>query len=309
MANIGYMQLTRLCNQKCRFCSNPEREETITIKDASSQIDEFASLGYQGIILTGGEPTLHPKLASIIRYARKKGLESRIITNGQITADASYMRSLYSAGLRLMHVSIHSCRPKVQAALTENRDSLPNILRTLKNAEKLGINVIINTVINAYNSDHLDENAQWIVSHFPRVKHFVWNYIDPTMNRASQNPDTLPNLVDMELPLLRAMRFLDQGGRTFRVERVPLCFMTEFAHCSTETRKIVKGEERYVRFLDERGVVRQTQFEYGKKEMCLQCFLCGICAGLYEMDTYYSPEPLHAVFVDREAIVAKIMGE
>ena len=48
------------------------------------------------------------------------------------------------------------------------------------------------------------------------------------------------------------MRFLHKEGRTFRVERVPLCYMTEFAHCSTETRKIVKGEERVGDKLDVR---------------------------------------------------------
>ena len=306
MANIGYIQLTRLCNQKCRFCSNPEREETLTLKDAKRQIKEFSELGYQGVILTGGEPTLHEKLAAIVKFAEDSGIESRIITNGQKTANSRYLKSLRTAGLKLMHVSMHSCREETQAFLSDNPDSLKNIKRTLDNAGKLGINVIINTVINAYNSDHLDENVRWVVSHFPYVRHFVWNYIDPTMNRASKNRDTLPNLQDMELPLFRAMSFLDAESRTFRVERVPLCFMADFAHCSTETRKIIKEEERIVQFLDERGKVRQTEFTYGKKDVCLQCFLNGICAGLYEMDTYYSADPLHAVFIDPATVVAKL---
>ena len=69
------------------------------------------------------------------------------------------------------------------------------------------------------------------------------------------------------------MRYLHKTGRTFRVERVPLCYMAEFAHCSTETRKIVKGEERIVHFLDEKGTVRQTDFRHPKAEACKQCSL------------------------------------
>lgn len=309
MANIGYIQLTRQCNQKCRFCSNPEREEIISFEDARKQIEEFVELGYQGVILTGGEPTLHDGLADIVKSARDCGLESRIITNGQKTADSKYMRSLVSAGLKLMHVSLHSSRDDVQSFLTENPDSLINIRRTMANAAKLGVHISINTVINAYNADHLDETVKWIVANFPKVHHFVWNYIDPTMNRASANKDTLPSLVNMELSLHSAMTFLDANDRTFRVERVPLCYMADYAHCSTEARKIVKGEERFVRFLDERGTVRQTEFKYGKKDLCLQCFFCAICPGLYEMDSYYSADALYAVFLDPNAVAVKIMND
>jgi hypothetical protein len=37
--------------------------------------------------------------------------------------------------------------------------------------------------------------------------------------------------------LHRALKLLHQSGRTFRVEKVPLCYMGDFAWASTETRK------------------------------------------------------------------------
>ncbi|HPB52019.1 MAG TPA: radical SAM protein, partial [Myxococcota bacterium] len=99
MANLGYIQVTRLCNQKCRMCSNPEREATLTFDQARALIDDFVNRRYDGIILTGGEPTMHPELAGIIRYARERGIPSRIITNGQKTCDPEYLDGLIEAGL------------------------------------------------------------------------------------------------------------------------------------------------------------------------------------------------------------------
>ena len=48
----------------------------------------------------------------------------------------------------------------------------------------------------------------------------------------------------------------------------------------TETRKIVKGEERIVRFLDEKGLVRETLFRHGKAAACAICRLDPFCAGM-----------------------------
>ncbi len=114
-------------------------------------------------------------------------------------------------------------------------------------------------VINHYNESHLDLTVKFLVKQFPDIRHFVWNNLDPLMMRKTKVAfSTLPDFEIFESSLGKAMKYLDETGRTFRVERVPLCFMRDFEHTSTETRKIVKEEERMVYFLDEREVVRQS---------------------------------------------------
>ena len=104
------------------------------------------------------------------------------------------------------------------------------------------------------------------------------------------------------------MRFLAASGRTFRVERVPLCFMVEFAHASTETRKIIKGEERIVHFLDDKGTIRQTDFRHPKAEACKHCTLDEICGGLFELGEWYDTGELAPVFVPKEPIIARVLA-
>jgi len=303
------MQLVRHCNQYCRFCSNPSSGYMLDLDTAKRQVDDFVSRSYFGIILTGGEPSLSPIVPDVTRYAVERGLHVRMITNGSELAKPGLAAAYVEAGLRQFHVSIHSVRPDLEDFLTGVKGSFDLALAALEHLGAAGADVNINTVINKLNADHLDENVRYFVSRFPFIRHFVWNNLDPSMGRAETNRDTAHRLGDFELSLARAMRFLARSGRTFRVERVPLCYMTEFAHCSTETRKIVKGEERMVHFLDEKGTVRQTDFRHPKAEVCKQCSLDDICGGLFELGDHYDLAELYPVFVPKEDIVRRVLTD
>jgi MoaA/NifB/PqqE/SkfB family radical SAM enzyme len=309
MANLGYMQVVRHCNQYCRFCSNPSSGYMLDLETAQRQVDDFVARGYFGIILTGGEPSLSELIPEITRYACAKGLHVRMITNGSRLAKPGVAESYLDAGLRHFHVSIHSCRPELEDFLTGVKGSHALAMDALENLGRVGATVNINTVINKFNADHLDENVKRWTARFPFLRHFVWNNLDPSMGRAETNRDTAHRLADFELSLARAMRHLHRTGRSFRVERVPLCFMTEFAHCSTETRKIVKGEERIVHFLDDKGTIRQTDFTHPKADVCRSCTLNDVCGGLFELGDHYDLGELHPVFVPKEDVVRKVLAE
>jgi MoaA/NifB/PqqE/SkfB family radical SAM enzyme len=264
-----------------------------------------------GVILTGGEPTLFPELPRLIAHAVSRKLVPRLITNGQNTADLGYFRSLAGAGLKHMHLSIHSCRPDVQARLSANPDSLKNIRRSLGHAGKLGVRVDINTVINKANAGHLSELVRWVGRQAPQVRHFVWNNLDPLMNSASARGALVPRLRDFEVELHKAMTWLAATGRSFRVERVPLCFMSEFPYRSTETRKLVKREGRRIYFLDEKGlrVQDQSAWTYKKGKRCRECRLAPLCAGLYQLGVYYSEDELCPIFTDPAWVVRRVQED
>jgi MoaA/NifB/PqqE/SkfB family radical SAM enzyme len=312
VASLAYIQLTRECNQQCRFCSNPPTKKTLTLEQGKKLIDLYIKKSYDGIIFTGGEPTLSPFLGDLISYCRVKNMPCRIITNGQKLADYSYLLELKKAGLQQLHLSFYSYKKEIQSFLTQNKDALDNIIKALRNLEKLPkIRVDMNIVINHYNAGHLYENVSWIVKNFSFVRHFVWNNLDPYMDRAKENPDTIPRLSEIELSLHRALVFLEKHHKTFRVERLPLCALPEFEHVLNETRKLVKKENRVTFFLDNRGFHYENDWKkkwgYDKTDCCKTCFLDSICPGLYQMDKFYSSKELHPVFVSKEAITAKIL--
>lgn len=308
MANLGYMQLVRHCNQYCRICSNPETPYVLDLEAAKREIDDFVERGYAGVILTGGEPSLSDIVQDVVRHAVGRGLSVRMITNGSKLAERALAKSYVDAGLRHFHVSLYSSRATVHDHITCVKGSFDLARRAVDNLGELGAVVDINTVINRFNCDHLHEIAQMIVDQMPLVGHVVINNLDPSMGRAETNRDVVHRLKDMEVSLHRALRILASAGKSFRVERVPLCFMVEFAHASTETRKIIKNEERIIHFLDEKGTVHQTSFRHHKASVCKVCSLDGICAGLFEMGQGYDEGELAPVFVDAGVIVRRVRG-
>ena len=310
MANIGYIQVVRHCNHFCGFCSNPTTPYEHTLETMRELVDDFVRRGYFGVILTGGEPTLHPQLPDICAYAREQGLHVRMITNGHRLADPDFAKSMAGAGLQLAHISVYSVRPEIEEKLRGTAGTLERAYRAVENAHRFGIGVNINCVINRLNADHLDEGVRYWIDNHPEVRHFVWNNLDPSMGRAEVNQkEYTPRLAQFEASLFRALTLLEESGRTFRVEKVPLCYMADFAWASTETRKIVKGEERIVHFLDAKQTVRQTNWEHVYSDACDACSLRRICGGLFDRGNGYDPAELQPVFISEDAVVQRIIQD
>ncbi len=308
MANLGYLQLTRNCYQRCRFCSNPPTGIDLTEPQMRVLVDDLVDLGYDGVILTGGEPTLSPLLLPALAYAAERGLYSRMITNGQILADRAFFQRCVDAGLSHIHLSLHSYRPEVHDYITKYPGAWQALVDCLSHVPEMGITCDINTVINTYNSDHLHETVMWLCDRFPFIRHFVWNNMDPDGNRAEDNPDCIPRHHEFQISLELAMEYLHGTGRTFRAERVPLCYMRRFAWASTETRKIVKEEERCIRFLDRKGFVHQLEFLHGKGAACDVCRWDPICAGMYSMARTFDERELSPVFTDPLPVLRAVLG-
>lgn len=142
MANLGYIQVVRHCNHFCGFCSNPTTPYTHTFASMQVLVDDFVRRGYFGVILTGGEPTLHPELPEIAAYAAQQGLHVRMITNGSRLADPAFARAMASAGLKLVHVSVYSVRPEVEARLRGSEGTLARAFAAIDNAARCGSGIL-----------------------------------------------------------------------------------------------------------------------------------------------------------------------
>jgi len=284
MANIGYIQVNRHCNNACHFCSNPSNGNNISYERGIELIDDFIQRGYRWVIFTWWEPTLSPDLAKWISYTVEKWIENRIISNGMMTSNYDFMKRLADSGLELVHFSVFSCHEKIHDFISATPWSWKKLMMSIHNAIRCWVRVQINTVINHYNEKHLDKTVKFLVKHFPQINHFVWNNLDPMMMRKTSTAlSTLPSFQWFEKALYDSMVFLQSSGKTFRVERVPLCYMRGFEWASTETRKIVKDEERIVYFLDKREMVEQKSewFYHDKGKECIWCDLNPICAWIW----------------------------
>jgi len=292
------------------FCSNYYVDDTLTLEEIKEKINEYIGKGVNEIILSGGEPTLHPKLPEVIKYVIKKGAKPRIITNGQKLSEMNYLQELLDSGLEQFMVSIYSHERKVQEKLTQTKGSYDKAIKALENlSQKIQV-LNINITINSLNINKLQETTQFLVQRFPKIKHFVFNNIDPEPDRAKKNPWTIPLLVDIELPLYKTTNFLSQNNRTFRIERVPLCYMQGFEYNSTETRRIVKDQTYRCYFLDKEGrrMYEKNEHYYDKPSDCKICHLNEICAGINKAyNAMYGTYEIYPVFIKKEKIISRIL--
>ena len=109
----GFCQfaINNACNASCGFCSfNLEvlpRSDWVFVPLAKAQaaIDILVKHGVRYLVITGGEPMLHPYLNDIIRYASDCGMVVILVTNGS-RLDANSISAFKTCGLSTMIISI-----------------------------------------------------------------------------------------------------------------------------------------------------------------------------------------------------------
>src|ERR1043165_5706430 len=101
----------RRCNLDCAYCNEYDKTSApVPLETMLRRIDRLAELGTTIITLSGGEPTLHPNLDTLIRHIRGCGAIATLITNGLLlTPDR--IRAFNRAGLDYLQISIDNVEP------------------------------------------------------------------------------------------------------------------------------------------------------------------------------------------------------
>jgi MoaA/NifB/PqqE/SkfB family radical SAM enzyme len=96
--------INRGCNLRCAFCDLWQNPENMPYERVLKLLQEAVLIGTKTLVITGGEPTLHPDLPRIVQEARKMGLAVNITTNGTLL-DRHY-EPLKKAGVSSLSFSI-----------------------------------------------------------------------------------------------------------------------------------------------------------------------------------------------------------
>ena len=169
------------CNFRCPYCM-PEAEysedyQFLTRHQRLSHDEIFriasiaVDLGVSKLRLTGGEPLLDKKVASLIaQLGQLKGVDDlALTTNGVLLAPVA--RSLADAGLHRVTISLDSMNADIFSHMSGNRGELSKVLKGIEAAEKAGLTPIkINVVVQRRVNDHtvLD-----VLEHFRGSGHIV----------------------------------------------------------------------------------------------------------------------------------------
>lgn len=141
------IEIEARCNFKCEFCFNKisfakngrniKRLDPVFVEKI---IDEIAKAGIKTVRFTGGEPLLYPDIVDVIKYAKNKGLEVRLNTNGYLV-NKKFVRKIKGAIDNVL-IPIAGWSNREEENVTGIKDAMHKKISAIKLFKKSGIPVV-----------------------------------------------------------------------------------------------------------------------------------------------------------------------
>jgi len=270
------------CNNRCRFCIQGNKRYTTPDKSDKEvrQILEKMRKNHDGVVFTGGEPTVRSELIGWVEFAKKLGYKFiQIQTNGRMLSYKNYCEALIKAGANEFSPALHGSNAKIHDSLTQVTGSFEQTTQGIKNLRELGQYILTNTVVTKINYKDLPNLAQLLVN--LKVDQFQFAFMHINQIIAHDN-----DLINEIVPRYKeAVPYIKKGidigvkaGIKVMVEAVPYCFMKGYE-------KYVS--EQYIPFtsviddkieLADYGTYRKNKGK-AKGPQCKECRYDKICEG------------------------------
>ncbi len=165
------------CNQHCGFCTfrRPQDERGFTaLPRIRGEIRAAAAQGAKTLVISGGEPTLDPRLPGHVRAAREAGIEEVILeTNAMILAYPGRAEALVEAGLTTARVALNAPAAEASDAITEVAGAFELTLRGAERAAAAGLRVELGTALTTANLRDAVELPAFCAARLPAVRRIV----------------------------------------------------------------------------------------------------------------------------------------
>ena len=161
------ISVTDRCNFRCTYCMPEEGMQWIPRSEILSfeELERIARIcverfGFDGIRLTGGEPTIRAHITTLVAKLAALGVDLAMTTNGATLRNLA--GELRAAGLRRLNISLDTLDRQRFQQMTR-RDELHNVLEGIEAAKQAGFDPVkINTVVErGVNSDEIVDLARF----------------------------------------------------------------------------------------------------------------------------------------------------
>jgi uncharacterized radical SAM superfamily Fe-S cluster-containing enzyme len=106
---MAMVEITNRCNMSCPICFTDASKHArdVDLDEIKTRLDNLLEVaGPVPVQISGGEPTLHPELPAVIRYAKHRGFNNiELVTNGIIIGkDPHFLCRLVDMGLSAVYL-------------------------------------------------------------------------------------------------------------------------------------------------------------------------------------------------------------
>jgi MoaA/NifB/PqqE/SkfB family radical SAM enzyme len=276
-----WVRLTRFCNNNCIFCLDKQNQNGthLELKEIKNELKKGRKLGINKLILSGGEPTLHPDYLKIIKFSKDIGYkEIQNITNGRMFAYKNFLEKAVKNGLTETTFSIHGHTKELYEKQSGIKDSYEQALAGLINVLNFK-NLIVNIdiVINKINYKYLEKIIRFFIN--LGVKEFDLLQVIP-FGAAWENKKNLFYDSKIALPYLQKAFSLQKKYPDIYLwtNRFPAQYLEGFEEMIQHPIKLqdeIRGRKEILEDFLKRNKIMNC---YGAQ--CQYCFLKDFCSDL-----------------------------
>lgn len=224
-SSLALFRLGEQCNNKCPMCSNSGRPEAFfqPTPELLRRADFLQSVGIRNVIVTGGEPTIHPGFWPVIERLREHGIQWDINTHGRTFSDVEFTERCVQAGLGRAIVSLHSHVESDSCIISGmnsrgHREVLAGIDQLLGTTVAVTVNCVL-TQLMLGNLRHYIEfcMARWDVSYTIKL------VFPSTAGKGGDWQHIQLRLRDFEADLQQAIEIAEFRGLKLAFESLPNC--------------------------------------------------------------------------------------
>jgi MoaA/NifB/PqqE/SkfB family radical SAM enzyme len=266
------------CDENCLFCSidvkakDNQRIFSFHLPEIIDKLTMQKKIS-DSIKITGGEPTLHPKLPEIIKHAREIGFRDICIeTNGQNFSDEAFAKKIVEAGANRFFISIHGQKAALHEKITRTKKSFQKTVEGTKNLIKIGAFVNSHVVINKINYKHIADTVKFLAD--LGVPLITLSFI--TISGAVlKNKGIIPRIGDV---VKYTRKITEEYFSRVILQHIPFCFLGEL----NRVNGWIKYEDKKVLYTPSYKITfeRLTDSFGYKSKKCSSCRFDNICYGL-----------------------------
>lgn len=152
-------ELTSACNLKCDFCLVEIKGRHLPVDDALDIAGELVAAGVDKVLLSGGEPLLHPGIEAVMRRLAGAGVLVKLLTNGTIDHPGVFDLIRASDSIEVS-LSLPTVDPVEADLIFKRPGTLARIAATIDALPKSRLNIIC--AVSTLNAGAVESVVDWV---------------------------------------------------------------------------------------------------------------------------------------------------
>lgn len=275
-----WVRLTAACNNKCIFCLDAAARmgEMLPFRGIMEDLQRGRDAGITRAVLSGGEPTIHPRFIEIIEETRKMGYTHiQVVSNGRYYSDPAFLDKCIQAGLKETTISVHGHTAELHDVLVDApgafKETLAGLVNALKRPELI---VSVDVVLNKMNMAVIDDMMWFFVR--LGVREFDLLHVIPFSSAWDHWQKLNYDPMETQERFHKALKIARNMGVTIWTNRLRAKYLEGFENLIQNPQKLhdeVRGRNKMFTEYLTSGKMMHCR---GKR--CEFCFMEGWCDGL-----------------------------